>query len=309
MSDREKKLGLAVLAVLLLWGGWMGWNKYQDTLNSKRAVLATAKQNLDDVEFELTKAKYAAEHVTRWEEQSLPRNKSEAQLLYQAWLIDQLEESNLRFRDVVPSGTGSRSKSFEGLTFNIEAEGDLTSIIRFLHAFHRSNTLHKITLLHLRPALQGGNLNVTVNVEALVMPSAARTSGMPEGTSKRLAAAEVDHYLTNIVARNPFAPYKPPPKVELTEATKESDPPPFDESTQARLTGIVGGQQKQAWIKVLTTNENLRLLVGDEFKVGQLAGRVVEIHLRDMVIEVDGKRQILSVGDSLREAVAVDGEI
>ena len=310
MSDREKKLGLGVLVVLLLWGGWMGWNKYQDALRSKRVVLAAAEEGLRDVEFELTKAKYAAGQVTKWEEQSLPREKSVAQSVYRSWLIKQLEDSKLQFRDVQPVAGSRSSEIFEGLAFNIEAEGDLPAIIRFLHAFHSSNTMHKITLLHLRPALQGGNLNVTCNVEALVMPSAARTSGMPDGTSKRLAAAEVDHYLKNIVSRNPFVPYKPlPPKVELTAAVEEATPPPFDESTQARLTGIVGGEHNQAWIKVLTTNENLRLLVGDEFKVGQLAGRVVEIHLRNMVIEVDGKRQILSVGDFLREAVPVDGEI
>ncbi|MEX2169418.1 MAG: hypothetical protein WD851_08905 [Pirellulales bacterium] len=311
MSDREKKLGLGVLVVLLLWGGWMGWNKYQDTLRSKRVVLAAAEEGLRDVEFELTKAKYAAGQVTKWEEQSLPRDKSVAQSVYRSWLIDQLEESKLQFRDVQP-GTGSRSNEvFEGLAFNIDAEGDLPAIIRFLHAFHRNSAMHKITLLHLRPALQGGNLNVTCNVEALVMPSAARTSGMPEGASKRPAVAEVDHYLKNIVSRNPFVPYKPlPPKVELTAAVEEATPPPFDESTQAFLTGIVGiGEEFQAWVNVRTTNKNLRLIAGDELKVGALAARVVEVRSNRLVIEIDDKRQTIKVGKTLRDGVAEDGEI
>jgi hypothetical protein len=311
MSEREKKLGLAVLAVLVLAGTWFGWNKFQDSLRARRAVRTTAEENLRDVEFQLAKAKYAAQQVTAWEEQSLPRDKSIAQSVYQSWLIDQLEESKLQFRDVVPTGTGSRSKSYEGLAFNVEAEGDLSAIIRFLHAFHRSNALHKITLLHLRPAQQGGNLNVTLNVEALVMPTTSRASGMPDGASKRLAAAEVDHYLTTIVARNPFVPHKPlPPKVELTAATEEPKPAPFDESSQAKLTGIVqAGAELQAWVKVLTTNENLRLTAGDELKVGALAGKVVEVRPRQMVIEVDGKRLVINLGKSLRDGVDDKGEI
>lgn len=311
MSEREKKLGLGVLLVVLLWGGRLGWTKYQDTLDAKRAVRNAAQQEAADVKLELAKAKYAAEQVTRWEDQSLPRNKTLAQSEYQTWLVNLLDETKLRFKDVRPTGTASRSKSFEGLAFTVEAEGDLPAVVRFLHAFYSSNVLHKITRLHLRPASQANNLSVSLNVEALSMPTAPRTSGMPEGTNDRLASAELDHYLERIVSRNPFVPYKPKPKAVVVQEKpreKPAEPPPFDESTQAVLTGIVSvGDELQAWVNVRTSNQNLRLLAGDEFEVGQLAGKVVEIQLRNMVIEIDGKRQRLTVGDSLRDGIADSG--
>jgi hypothetical protein len=315
MSEREKKLGLAVLAVLLLFGGKMGWDKFQSALQAKRSALSAAEQDFQSAELELEKAKIAAEKVRNWEEQSLPRDRSVAQSLYRSWLIDQLEASKVRYRDVAPAGTGSRATgAYEGLAFNIEGEGDLASVVRFLHAFHRSNALHKITLLSLRPSTSGSDLQVTINVEALLLPNTIRKSGMPEGVSDRLAEAEVEHYLKSIVARNPFVAYKPPPPkiVERPRETRQPPPAPpaFDESSQARLTGIVqAGPQLQAWVKVLTTNENLRLVAGDELKVGKFEGKVVEVRPQQMVIEVEGERQIIPLGKFLREGVTEKGEI
>lgn len=315
MSEREKKLGLMVLAVLLLFGGKMGWDRYQSSLQAKRVALSSAEQDLRDVELQLAKAEFAAKQVRQWEEQSLPQTKSVAQSQYRSWLIDQLEAANLSYRDVAPTGTGSRaSGAYEGLPFNIEAQGNLSAIVKFLYSFYRSNTLHKITLLSIRPALSGNDLQVTINVEALVIPTTLRKEGMPEGDSKRLAAASVDHYLKSIIARNPFVAYKaPPPKVvERPRETRQPPPtpPPFDESSQARLTGIVqAGPELQAWVKVLTTNENLRLVAGDELKVGKFAGKVVEVRPQQMIIEVEGERQIIPLGKFLREGVTEEGEI
>jgi hypothetical protein len=60
---------------------------------------------------------------------------------------------------------------------------------------------------------------------------------------------------------------------------------------------------------VLTTNENLRLVAGDELKVGKFAGKVVEVRPQQMVIEVEGERQIIPLGKFLREGVTEKGEI
>src|SRR5690606_36320236 len=143
--------------------------------------------------------------------------------------------------------------AYEGLAFNIEAEGDLSAVVRFLYAFHRSSALHKITLLSLRPSPVGNALQVTVNVEALLLPDTIRETGMPQGTSERLAADDVHHYRKSITSRNPFIAYKAPPPKAVDEPRppreRTPEPPPFDEASQARLTGIVqAGSALQAWV-------------------------------------------------------------
>lgn len=94
----------------------------------------------------------------------------------------------------------------------------------------------------------------------------------------------------------------PPPK----PATPEG-PPPFDESQQAVLTGLVQSRgQWSAWIRVRTQNKLLKLKVGDAFKVGTIEGTIVEVTDRYAVFESEDQRYVLRHDRSLADAKAAD---
>ncbi|QDV13894.1 hypothetical protein CA51_37850 [Rosistilla oblonga] len=94
----------------------------------------------------------------------------------------------------------------------------------------------------------------------------------------------------------------PPPEPVVAEG-----PPPFDESQQAVLTGLVQSRgQWSAWIRVRTQNKLLKLKVGDTFKVGSIEGTIVEVTDRFAVFESDDQRFILRHDRSLADAKADD---
>ncbi|MEZ6087977.1 MAG: cadherin repeat domain-containing protein [Pirellulaceae bacterium] len=90
----------------------------------------------------------------------------------------------------------------------------------------------------------------------------------------------------------------PPPKPAPVEG-----PPPFDESQQAVLTGLVQSRgQWNAWINVRTQNKLLKLKPGDTFKVGTIEGTITEVTDRYAVFESDGESYTLRHDSSLADA-------
>ncbi|MGV3484941.1 MAG: cadherin repeat domain-containing protein [Planctomycetaceae bacterium] len=88
----------------------------------------------------------------------------------------------------------------------------------------------------------------------------------------------------------------PPPAPPAAEPT-------FDDSTQTVLTALVQGRGDwTAWMKVRTRGTTLKLRPGDEFEIGTLSGKVVEVTSKFAVLEIDGKRFELRPAGVLSEA-------
>lgn len=94
----------------------------------------------------------------------------------------------------------------------------------------------------------------------------------------------------------------------LTVKVVEPPPPPpaklqFDDATQTVLTALVQGRDEwTAWMHVRTRDKTLRLKVGDEFEIGSLKGKVVEVTPRYVMLEIDGRRFTLKPAGVLSEA-------
>ncbi|MFK8111451.1 MAG: cadherin repeat domain-containing protein [Rubripirellula sp.] len=94
---------------------------------------------------------------------------------------------------------------------------------------------------------------------------------------------------------------------------KVVDPPPpppapapklkFDDSKQTVLTALVQGREETvAWMHVRTRDQTLRLRVGDQFEIGSLSGKVVEVTPKHATLEIDGRRFSLKPAGNLNEA-------
>ena len=71
----------------------------------------------------------------------------------------------------------------------------------------------------------------------------------------------------------------------------------------AFVTAILESDGKpQIWITVRTTGQMLKLGEGDTFTVGGLTGSVTSIDARKAELAIAGKRLVVSLGDSLKEA-------
>lgn len=77
----------------------------------------------------------------------------------------------------------------------------------------------------------------------------------------------------------------------------------FDDAQQTVLTALVQGREDwTAWMNVRTLGKTLKLQPGDEFEIGSLTGKVIEVTARHVLLEIDGRRFELKPAGNLAEA-------
>jgi hypothetical protein len=257
-----------------------------------------------------------------YQRRSLPANRELALFQYRSWLRQLIDTSGWTDVNLRPLQVPSRRGVYERLAFNISARGSLTSLVKFLYAFYQADHLHQIRRLDLQPADDGpaNELELVLLVEALSLPDAVQKDALKTAGEPPRPLAPMDSYVKSIVGRNLFAPYSPPPpptpkpvpKVEVAKETPKPIPPKpsFDEAKFAFVTGILQDAtgEPQLWVQVRTTGETLKLHVGDPFRLGSLAGMVVRIDARQAVLAFGEEHLLVSLGESVREGVAVPAE-
>jgi hypothetical protein len=138
--------------------------------------------------------------------------------------------------------------------------------------------------------------DVSLSIEALVLPRADRQDQLNEATSDRLAFKDLEEYRRPIANRNVFAPYSEAPEVS-------------DASKDAFVTAIMKVDGRlQAWLSLRTWNRRRELYEGDQIDVGSVHATVARIDAHAIEIEFDGKRRRVALGDSLADGKEVFAE-
>jgi hypothetical protein len=304
VSKRERTLAIVVLCLLGLVAANYTKSRCDRMVAARRSALLSAKERLADAQFALANGRRAVAQMEDWQARSLPPDRGVATSLYRSWLLEKLKSAGLSVDDVNPDLRSGQTAAYGSIGYLVEARGSLESIAALLYEFYRSPLLQQITRMRLRPNTDdAGLIDVSLRVEALMLPGAMHTDKLPEGTSDRLALAGLDDYRRALSERNVFAAYVPPAAERPAAVAKSTRPAPqFDAAGHAYVTGIVETDGKlQAWITVRTTGEVLRLVEGDPLKVGLLEGRIVSIGPRELVLEAGGKQLKVELGHSLRE--------
>ena len=94
-------------------------------------------------------------------------------------------------------------------------------------------------------------------------------------------------------------------KVVEPPAPPPAEPPKlaFDDATQTVLTGLVHGRNDwTAWMHVRTKDKTLKLRVDDQFEIGSLKGKVIEVTPKFVVLEIEDRRFTLKPNGILKEA-------
>lgn len=96
--------------------------------------------------------------------------------------------------------------------------------------------------------------------------------------------------------------------IEVTEPKEEepeAEPEKFDIATQAFVTGLTSGREgRKVWIRSRTDGKSLTLGEGDEFELGEIKAKVVNINLEEdfAQLESEGIRWIVDMDMSLADA-------
>jgi hypothetical protein len=293
MSEHRQKILVGILGLMLLYfgGEWLWRHAVQGPLESRESKAERLQSEIDRRDKELAQARQDAKDLAVFEEQSLPSDPQVARSLYRAWLLQLVSKVGFVNRNVEAGEPVGRRGIFQSITFSVQGRGTLEQLTRFLYEFYRAGHLHQIRSLAITPLSSLGQLDLSLVIEALVLPLKEEKDQLSQAASDRLAWEKIEDYAV-IPRRNLFG------------STGTSDP-----TDHAFLTAIqyVDGRP-EVWFTLRTEDKVVKLKPGESFQVGQFAGKLIEVEGDDVVLEADGHRWLLSLGESLAEAFALPAE-
>jgi len=266
------------------------------------------------------RAQAAVAKLRAWERRALPSDLKLAKSLYQNWLRDLTVRAG--FDEPVVDPGKATGNYYTAFPYTLRAKGDLGQLTRFLYGFYDAGHLHQIRSLRLKPLEGSEKLDLVLTIEALSLPGADRENKLSDVPGARLKRNGLPAYEEVVVRRRLegerfadsgglFAAYYPePPKVVVRESEPPPPPPPprpeFDHARFAKLQANVAADGRwEAWLTVQTTGRQWRLSEGDTFEIGTLQGKVTRVLPHAMEFEADGRRLLVTAGQSLRDAVEV----
>ncbi|HUY93348.1 MAG TPA: hypothetical protein VMV10_31770 [Pirellulales bacterium] len=305
MQQRERLLLKITSVVALIAAAQFGLMFVQGAFEERQTRVDALEQELADKDAIIARGKRAQRRLKEWERRSLPADLDQARSLYQNWLANAVERLRFDKAEVTSGPAMPRLNFYNRLPFTVRGTGSLDQVASLLYEFYKADHLHQIQRLQLTPVSTGfgrpspfatvgagfdprGPLqfDLSLTIEALVLPGADRRDQLNDAVSERLAWKELDEYRIPITQRNLFAPY----------AER------IDEARDAYFTGITRAEGRlQAWLSLRSSGRTLKLNEGDKLDVGSLHGTVARIREQAIEIESDGKRRRVSLGKSLAE--------
>lgn len=295
--------GVCAVMVVYFGGTWVLDNLLQGPIEEARKTTAKLNAAIEQREKALSKARAYLKVLEIWEGQSVPGDTEVARSLYQAWLVELVSDVGLTSPSVNSTELVSRKGVYNTLSFSVRGRGTLEQLTRFLFGFYQTDLLHQIRSVNISPVLRSDQLDLSLSIEALVLAPRGTAPSQDQETvfatfrervwrvSDRLASPTLADY-DAITRRNLFGMSGAPDPADFTYLTSVS---------------AVDGEP-QAWFKQRTTDEVFRLGPGDVLHAGTLACTVVEIVGPDVVLETEGERWLLSLGDKLTDAFALPPE-
>jgi Tfp pilus assembly protein PilO len=297
MKRHRQKLLVAALgiAALVVAGDRLGWKSvFTGPLDRQYQSKQRLEKMLQARQAELSQARAAVKQLELWQRRSLPSDRQVARSLYQAWLLDLVGRVGLANHSVDAGEPRNRGGYYQ-ISFTVQGRGSLEQLTEFLHEFYSAGHLHQIQSLVIAPAGRNDMLDLSFTIEALALAGADRKDRLTSEKSTRLACASLEDYEV-IAQRNLFGTSGP-----------------VDPTDHTFLTGInyVNGEP-EAWFTLRMADDPdqalLKLHMGSSLQIGQFSGTVVRIGEDDVVLEADGERWLLGIGESLAQAYALPPE-
>lgn len=300
MTRREKMLAGAVGLMGVLWFGSSALTNYRDSVDDNRARLREVEQQLSQARVAKLRGQRAVTQLRRWQQQSLPTNPDIARSLYEDWLRKELTDAGLKVTTITNS-TGLRAPNdrFQEFNFKVEAVGKLAQLTDFLARFYQAGYLQRISRASVAPAPTGDGLAISLSVDALSLRDAPHADTLPSVESD-IELADVEKFQTMITERNLFSPYQDP------GASTVASTPVADEANQAFISGMtLGAEGWQMSVRLKDSGRMLYFRAGDPISIGNFKATVSEIDGRRAIVEQDGHRKQVFLGQNLSQAQPV----
>ena len=277
---------LAVLAAMGLFqgGDYVLSSMIQGPLAELRGDNADLQESIDKKKQLLAESRSAGQKIEAWKKKSLPTNTEEARSLYRNWLVDLIRSAKLTSASVDPGSARNRGKC-RTIPFTVRARGRLDQIVNALFRFENTNQLHRIVSLRLSPVSNSGQFDLTLSIEALIVPGSKRKS-VNTGKASVLAFADRSDY--DVISRDNI----------FGIGIDRKDP--MQLTILSAVTSRNG--EAMAWITEQIANKVHQLPAGAEFDTVAMTGKIVSVDENSVVIESGEQQLTLAIGQSFAEA-------
>jgi hypothetical protein len=285
MPRRQKILIGLVAAMLIAYLADFAYRRlYAQPLQSAQNTSQILNKRLHKAKLNVRQERNKIDQLEDLRQRSLPSDLELAVSCYRSWLLEIIEQVGLQRTSVDSSPPQGRGNLYSRIDFTVRTNGTLQQINDFLIAFYRSGYLHKIRSMSLNPTASGA-VDSTLVVEALVLPNATMEDRLSTLEASNMPLVSPEDYRV-IPRRNLFAGGDPiSSNLVLTAIT-------FDAQGQP-----------QAWLSNRAQNQTHILTTDQVLSLQGIVLRIKQIDAQHVTVELDGQSSLLSIGDSLAEAV------
>jgi Tfp pilus assembly protein PilO len=302
-TARKALIGVALLA-LGLRAGWDQdwgmalplWSQEMRENHALRTRIQLHSENLQGIQKAEKKLSSA---MLRSLSSDLPRAIS----TYQSLLVMAAEVSQIRNCTIRPGATTEEEGVGSRIPFTIHGIGGDAEVSRFIEALESLPILHRVTSIVIVPNNKEtpSDLSLQVAVEALALHDADGIE--PAEVTRSLNARPND--LTNaLLTSRPFS--RLTPKLNVIAVRSDAEVTQLPSATPVvQLIGIWSmGENSEAWFadsrggQTQIVSSHSKLLIGDTHAL------VVAIHPDGVIVQINGRMQRLSLGESPKMAYA-----
>jgi len=233
MNARERILAVAVVAVVIVAGlGVIFYQFFLSPYRTKQAYLAQLQKQTKEKETRIAEIAAQRSQLERYRQESLPADIDVAKRQYQLFLEDLFRKSGFPQVSVAQRNVSSRNAPtlanktpiYTPLGYTVTGRATLESLVKMMEGFYRTGLMHQIRTLSIArprtPPQQGqrqGELDVALQVDALVVNGAEKRQTLLPVISRRLLAADAFAALSQgptglgaaLWAAGPFGPTGP----------------------------------------------------------------------------------------------------
>lgn len=290
LERQQLMLGALILIAVVRVGDYVLTSLIQGPLQQLKGENNELSESIRKQEALLAESREAGKKIAGWQKQSLPADTEIARSLYRSWLLETVRAAKLRSATVDSGSPSNKRGLYRVMPFNVQARGSLQEVTAALFRFEKAAQLHRIVNLRLTPVGTSGQFDLSMGVEALVIPGTDRKA-LPQGESKILASTSQRDY--DVISRdNIFGigiDSKDPMKLTILSAVTYRDGRPL------------------AWITEQISDRVHKLAPGAAFDTTALSGRIISVDETSAVIESGEQQLILRIGQSFAEAAPYSG--
>lgn len=289
MQQRQKILALGFGVMALMFGGhWLWTTMVSGPLGDLDRLRQSAEKKATEANLKMVAARHVKLELEELSRLALPSDPTLAQEEFQNYLIELLQDAKIAHPTLTPGPPNSKEGVFL-IPFSVQGEATMASLTQFLHAFYRTPRLQQISQLTLNPIERediGVGIRFSLSMEALAFGDVNRTNGETPAFVARVESG-LDSYAATVEKNVLFA--RGPGGGAFAGNMPE----------HVVLTSIVRrGSEGRADIYDRAVNSIRPMRVGDSVTVGAQSALVLDLGLRDAVLEMDGAWWLWELGTS-----------